>query len=87
MSGPYDTEVQAAAELMPRVALHPDVRVEIAEKIKTDHLLTRCTAAGVELGAYDRRIIAWLGRWEPTTARVIGALIGRAHAAGRNASR
>ncbi len=87
MSGPYDTEEQAAAELLPRVALHPDVRPEIAETIKTDHLLTRCADAGVELGAYDRRIIAWLGRWEPPTAQVIGAMIGRAYAAGRNASR
>ncbi len=83
MSGQYDTEVQAAAELMPRMALRSDLTAEDAERIKVDHLSACCVEAGVELGAYDRRIIAWLGRWEPTTAQVIGALIGRAHVAGR----
>ena len=39
--------------------------------------------AGVELGAFDRRVLAWLSGWEPETAVVIAGLITRAHAAGR----
>jgi hypothetical protein len=45
-------------------------------------ILGACERAGVELGAYDRRIVAWLGNWEPQTCAVITGLIERAHAAG-----
>ena len=41
-------------------------------------LLTACEAAGVELGAYDRRILDWLSRWEPETVAVISGIITRA---------
>jgi hypothetical protein len=44
-----------------------------------------CTAAGVELGAYDRRIIAWLAGWEPQTVAVICGLISRARNAATGA--
>jgi hypothetical protein len=37
-----------------------------------------CAAAHVELGAYDRRILAWLAQWEPQTCAVIAELITRA---------
>ncbi len=37
-----------------------------------------CGAAGVELGAYDRRIVAWLAGWEPQTCAVVAGLITRA---------
>jgi hypothetical protein len=40
------------------------------------------SAAGVELGAFDHRIIWWLAGWEPTTCAVVAGLITRAHAAG-----
>ena len=30
------------------------------------------------LGAYDRRILGWLARWEPTTCAVVAGLITRA---------
>jgi hypothetical protein len=30
-----------------------------------------CDAAGVELGAFDRRILSWLSGFEPETAAVI----------------
>ena len=41
-----------------------------------------CAAAGVDLGAFDRRILSWLSGWEPATAVVICGLITRAHDAG-----
>lgn len=38
--------------------------------------------AGIELGAYDRRIIEWLGGWETGTVATIASWIYRARAAG-----
>jgi len=32
---------------------------------------------GVEMGAYDRRIIAWLTQWDDTTCRTIASLMWR----------
>jgi hypothetical protein len=39
-----------------------------------------CDRAGVDLGAYDRRIIAWAGGWDPEVAAVLAGLIIRAAA-------
>ena len=38
-----------------------------------------CRAAGVELGAFDYRILVWLAGWEPSTCAVVAGLITRAH--------
>jgi hypothetical protein len=46
-------------------------------------LVDACVMAGVELGAFDRRVLAWLSGWEPETAAVIAGLITRSHEAGR----
>jgi hypothetical protein len=32
---------------------------------------------GVEMGAYDRRIITWLAQWDDTTCRTIASLLWR----------
>lgn len=37
---------------------------------------------GVELGAYDRRIIDWLAGWDVPTVAVVVSLLHRARAAG-----
>ena len=47
----------------------------------------RCGAVGVELGACDRRIVAWLSGWEPQTCAVVAGLIDRARAALTDAQR
>lgn len=47
-------------------------------------LTDACEAAGVTLGAYDQRIVTWLGGWEPATCAVFAGLIRRAYAAGRD---
>jgi len=49
-------------------------------------LLTQALA-GVELGAHDRRILAWLAGWEPATVRTVASLLRRARLAGREGSR
>ncbi|MBL8926938.1 MAG: hypothetical protein JNM77_11965 [Pseudonocardia sp.] len=34
--------------------------------------------AGVELGTYDERIVAWLARWDVPTVGALVSLLGRA---------
>lgn len=41
-------------------------------------LLAACESAGVELGAYDKRIVAWLSHWEDGTVAVVAGLVLRA---------
>jgi hypothetical protein len=38
--------------------------------------------AGVELGAYDTRIVGWLAQWDDYTARLVVSLLVRARIAG-----
>lgn len=42
----------------------------------------RAALAGVELGAYDERMIGWLSRWDVPTVATVVSLLGRARAAG-----
>ncbi|TMR22048.1 hypothetical protein ETD86_12810 [Nonomuraea turkmeniaca] len=58
----------------------------LAHEVKQRHMLEACKQAGVELGALDRSVIAWLANYEATTSAVIVGIISRAHAAGRAAS-
>jgi hypothetical protein len=37
-----------------------------------------CDAAGVELGEYDRRVLAWLAGYEPQQAQAFAEMIRRA---------
>lgn len=82
-SGPYETERQAAAAVRhiydrpPGTGAWGDGNHRLMEDA--------CTAAGVQLGAYDHRILVWLTGWEPTTCAVIAGLITRAHASAGSA--
>jgi len=38
--------------------------------------------AGVELGAWDRRILDWLAGWDASTVLTVASLIARSRAAG-----
>lgn len=79
--GPFETEEAART--------HPAVRA-IYEASRSNprtgglgegnHRLLEeaCTAAGVELGHYDHRILLWLADWEPQMCAVIAGLITRA---------
>lgn len=88
MSGPYETEREAAAEPLAREvhALHETGRVRsgdpdhLVSGTQLRHLEAACTAAGVELGAFDRRILEWLARgYEASTLQVLIGLIDRAN--------
>jgi hypothetical protein len=45
------------------------------------------SVAGVELGAYDRRIVEWLAGWEPSAVVVVCGFISRAAPAARDGAR
>jgi hypothetical protein len=38
--------------------------------------------AGIELGAWDRRIAAWMANWDTCTVLTVASWIGRAREAG-----
>jgi hypothetical protein len=38
--------------------------------------------AGIELGAWDRRIVEWLAGWDASTVLTVASLIARSRAAG-----
>lgn len=90
-AGPYDTEAQALAEPMPRALsrLHAEDRIRsgdpdrLARNTVLRALLNACADAGVEVGAFDRRTLAWLADTEDSSAQVVIGLISRAYAAGR----
>jgi hypothetical protein len=82
VSGPYETECQAADAARHIYDSPPGTGAWAAGNHRL--LLDACASAGVYLGAYDHRIIEWLAGWEPSTCAVIAGLITRAHAAGQD---
>ena len=86
MMGPFETEQQAretpeVQAVYAAFSADPGVGKMAAHTHRM--LMAACTAASVQLGAYDRRVLAWLSGFEPETAAVVAGLILRAHAAGR----
>jgi len=85
MSGPFETEGQAR-ELPAVRAVYAAFDRDHGTGKMAPHsylmLISACEAAGVGLGAYDQRILAWLAGWEPQTCAVICGLISRAAEAG-----
>ncbi|MBL7489132.1 hypothetical protein I6A60_40915 [Frankia sp. AgB1.9] len=79
--GPFTTEAEAHQSLLAR---RPDTDPHLPPAARHDHLLQAVTDAGVTLGAFDARIVAWLTHtWEATTTAVFAGLITRAHHAGK----
>jgi hypothetical protein len=77
--GPYETSDQAAGAVRDVYeAMRLGVRGTMG-RANLDRLTSACATAGVELGAYDRRIVEWLAGWEPETVAVIAGLILRAN--------
>jgi hypothetical protein len=85
VNGPFETEREARE--LPAVraiydAMHASHRRGVMGERGYRLLDEACRAAGVEVGAYDHRILVWLAGFEPETCAVIAGLIRRAHAAG-----
>lgn len=77
LTGPFGTEQEAyrAAQAWPdggAANSNPNLTM----------LLDACLGAGVQLGAYDSRIVGWLAGYEPSTCAVVAGLITRAYEAG-----
>ena len=85
-TGPFETEAQArqnAAVQEIHAAFRADPGVGKMAPLSLALLVDACVMSGVELGAFDRRVLAWLSNWEAETAVVVAGIITRAHAAGR----
>jgi hypothetical protein len=84
VSGPYETERQAADAAL-ELGGPPDMGWSILGAGQNHQMLiAACEAAGVSLGAYDSRILAWLAGFEDSACAVVAGLITRAHAAGQD---
>lgn len=85
--GPYETERQARADVgwIYAESQH-SYRPGALGEVNLAFLREACELAGVNLGTYDSRILAWFANWEPQTCAVLVGLITRAHAAGRTAA-
>jgi len=90
MSGPYETRAQARADAAELIAAEcaadpghgpmTDAVRAARRQVRVDYLVAALTAAGVELGEFDRRIAAWLADWETETLQVLVGWITRSHA-------
>lgn len=86
MTGPYETESEAlAGPLYQEIrALRDSGLIRSGDPNRLVHgtqlryLEAACAEAGVELGAFDRKILEWLAGWEASTVQVVVGLIERA---------
>jgi hypothetical protein len=77
---PFETEREAHAAAL-KAGGPPRPGWSILSGDQNRQMLTAaCEAAGVDLGAHDARILAWLAGFEDSTCAVIAGLITRAHA-------
>jgi len=84
--GPYESERQAHAAAI--AAIPPeDGRLILRGPQNRQLLEDACAAAGVELGAFDRRHLDWLAGFEDSGCAVLAGIIRRAHLAGLAAER
>jgi hypothetical protein len=87
LPGPFDTEEQARS--LPEVqAVYAafDLDPGVGKMAPHNHrlLCQALTSAGVDLGAYDHRIVSWLAGWEPATVAVIASWVQRASQNGQH---
>jgi hypothetical protein len=79
--GPYESEREASQSADVRAvyaAFDADPGVGKMAPHNLAMLTSACEAAGVELGAFDARTLAWMSIWEPATCKVFAGLIMRA---------
>lgn len=84
-AGPIETEPHRDAAWLRSQQTVPYTDEVRAQRHREDVaiILDELAAAGVELGAYDRRTIAWLADWEYGTLVTIASWIKRSHASGK----
>ena len=82
--GPFETEVQAREHIKVRQiyeAFQATRRPGLMDERNHRLLCEALTAAGVDLGHYDHRVLLWMAGWEPEACLVVAGLITRAHQA------
>jgi hypothetical protein len=79
VSGPYQTQREATDAVRHITGGPAGSWDEASRQLLEDAR----AAAGVELGAYDRQILAWASTWEPWVCAVIAGIIRRAGKAGQ----
>lgn len=84
VGGPYETEDDAFTEVRDIYAAQCKRGVMRARTL--DMLLRTCAEYGVELGGYDREVLAWLAAQPPERAQVIASFIARAAASASSPS-
>ncbi|TYB44698.1 hypothetical protein [Actinomadura chibensis] len=75
VSGPYDTEADAYADVRDIYAGHAKHGVMRARTLEL--LLRVCAEHGVELGRYDLDVLRGLAAGPPERAQVVASLIAR----------
>lgn len=81
MSGPYEAEYEATAEVHDVYAGYHK-RGVMREKT-LNRLLRSCTDCGLEVGSYDREVLRWLAGQKPEVSQVIVGLVRRAASVGQ----
>jgi hypothetical protein len=77
--GPFETERDARAAA--HAVVPPEYGWSILRRPQNRLLLEQaCATAGIELGAYDARILDWLAGFEDSMCAVVAGLIARAAA-------
>lgn len=82
--GPIETEPHRDPEWFRTQQTIPYTDEVRAQRHREDAaiILDELGAAGVELGAYDRRIVAWLANWEYGALVTVASWVRRAAAGG-----
>lgn len=80
---PFETETAAAAFARQYGGPPEDGWSILREQQKRQMLRQACREVGIVPGAYDSRILGWLGGFEDTVCGVVASLILRAHEAGQ----
>jgi hypothetical protein len=77
MGGPYETERQALADC---TGIYDAMRSKCGQMqpLNLAVLEEACTAAGVELGEFDRSVLGWIATFEPHTCQAVAEIIRRA---------
>ena len=77
--GPFETEAQARATVAHiYAAAHASISRGVFGELNHKLLCEALSAAGVDLGAYDHRIVRWMAGWEPELCAVVAGWVTRA---------
>lgn len=75
-AGPYETRRRARTDVADiHAQCAQSTRRGVIGEVNLAHLQNACEQAGVTVGQFDARILAWPAAWEPETCAVIAGLM------------